>query len=750
MAANEEMLKNMRDTFDHVLERSSHVDQSWRDIARHMEDINQSNSRGWGAAFLKLGGIQERVLHIGRDLHDAFYDPSLLKGSVDKQKVELGHLYDAMVQLHTSGQADTKLGRERLAGLERETAQRVQHLHLIESVVNLTRNQAVVLVPKIVEELKIAAKWFDDIRGRLKQANASWTDQLGLLYSVARVQAGTGASMETMRETSSALVKYGFDLKGSFKDNLEIVTKMKDGLEVSADSAAEMLAIMNRLHTSGSGVADAIARIKADTALTAEQATKFAVEIGRAMSVLRPGAGSQAKEIVEYIGRLEGAAQALGLTVGSVKDMLVGFTKEQGMMGIATLGFQPDFLTDLDKTKRVTEGFVTYVEKQLSGTTGYQRMATLQLLAQQFGTTTDVIGNARSVLEEFNKQQKTNTNLNKEWTEITKKFSGAWSRMKNSAAALLQTVLLPILAPIAKLVGYGADLIGWLSESKIVVSALSGALALFTVRAIAAFAATRLLGSGGVTGAILGRTGSLLGGGTGVVSGLLRTFLPRVSSLLAGISASSVGLVALAGAAGYGLGTLARKVIPGLDSSVQRGFRSLIDLTKPSSQLAHETKMNKLGKYSLSDFDRDVGNMLRQKGTTPKDIENLVRTKGMESISGMLGSDDKNKRDKLVKLLMERVADMEHQERRQVAMMTVTANDEASLKHQAEISPAINRLTESVELQTEMMKRADEEVSGRASIRRAEEDHRALLQDLDRLFNRRGEPFSWQPGAGNR
>lgn len=747
MAANEQFLKQMRDTFDHVLEGSKAVDQSWRDIARQVEQINFNNSRGWGAAFLKLGGIQERVLHIGNTLRETLDNPDFAKGFAAAQMEKLKLLQDAMVQLHTSGEIDRKGGREKLAILEKETAQRVQHMHLITEVDKLIKGQSLIWVPALIAELRISTQWFDQMRAGLKQANASWADQLGLLYSVGRVQASTGASMETMRETSSALVKYGFDLKGSFKDNLEIVTKMKDGLEVSADSAAEMLAIMNRLHTSGAGVADAIARIKADTGLSAEQATRFAIEIGRAMSVLGSGAGTHASEIVDYIGRLEGASQSLGLTVGGVKDMLLGFTKEQGMMGISTLGFQPDFIKDLGKTKAVTEGFVSYVEKQLTGTTGFQRMATLQLLAQQFGTTTDVIGNAGVVMAEYNKQQKTNTSLNREWAEVTKTFSGAWERMKNSVMALLQTALLPVLAPLAKLIGYGADFLGWVAGSKAAIAGLSAALVYFTVKAAAALLSTRLLGDNLLGSSVKGVAGKLLGGGTGV-AGLLRAFLPRIVMSLTGLTVGTLGLGVLLGSAiGAPLGYLARKLIPGLDTTVQKMYTSM---TKSSAQLAHETKMDRMGKYSLTDFDRDVTTALNKKGWTPKSIEDLVRTKGMQVIPGLLGADDKKKRDEYVKALLGRVAGMEHEERKAEARTTTTSYDRESLEHQAKISPAINRLTDSVELQTEMMRRADEEVSGRAATRRADEEHREWLRDLHRLVNKTGDPYSWQPGAGAR
>src|SRR3546814_1014543 len=82
----------------------------------------------------------------------------------------------------------------------------------------------------------------------------------------------TGASFSATAEAARDLVGYGYDLSGSFKENLVLITQMRDGLGVATRSSAEMVAIYDRqLKAPVREIADAIARVANDTALAADR-----------------------------------------------------------------------------------------------------------------------------------------------------------------------------------------------------------------------------------------------------------------------------------------------------------------------------------------------------------------------------------------------------------------------------------------------------------------------------------------------
>jgi hypothetical protein len=123
----------------------------------------------------------------------------------------------------------------------------------------------------------------------LVASNSSLTDRLGLTRSILNTQRMLGTDMRQSVEAAADLVDYGYDLDAAFESTLKLVVQMKDGIGLSTKLGAELAVVYERqLRTSARDVADAMARVVNDTSVAADEAGRLAVNIGRAVSLMRP------------------------------------------------------------------------------------------------------------------------------------------------------------------------------------------------------------------------------------------------------------------------------------------------------------------------------------------------------------------------------------------------------------------------------------------------------------------------------
>jgi hypothetical protein len=670
----QEFLTDFMKAAEDIAQASSSIDKSWHGVARATEQLKGKAEAGILAQLLKFGDKQGQVVGTLTRVRDAFFKP-------EWAAAQQGHI--------------GKLGK------------------FLTSKVGA----AWMLIGLLMKD---GVKWADNMSKSLLEGNMILGKRYALLTETAKVQARIGASSEDLTDSNKALLKYGFDLHDNYREMLKTVTKMKIGLNVSADTSAQLAATTRRLDASMSSVADGIARVKADTALAAESAAQFAQEIGNAMALLGPGRGRDLGVIAEYVNRLEGAAQGLGIRAGSIKDLLVGLTKEQGFIGISTLGFDPAFLGDLDKTKKVTEGFVEYVERQLSGATGYQRVAILQVLAEQFNTTVDVVGNARSVMAEYNKTVRTGTTLNEQWNAATKTFSGTWNRFKNSMIGMMQIGLLPIVKVFNSLFSVVADVAGALHKVTWLVQGLAIALGVLAVKTALATASTY----GGMVSSFFGKALGPAAAASPVLN-YLKTALPRIgtflsslvsvggrtTSLLAATRAGIAGIgtkigslavgalrflgpIAAAAAAGWGVGRMIGSMT-GLDESVQKGFGKMFNAYKGEKEFAKEVRMNTLGGYTVQKFLEDM-TVAKRKGLSPEEIEELAGAKMARINLVKYWSGNEKRQESVLKAIHALIGDVQLREERRTQYAGVTAEEDRTFPLFKEQIAAIQEQTVSV------------------------------------------------------
>lgn len=431
----------------HMSDESKRTDKHWDDIANNIVNASQTYNKGFLGAFSRLTDTHRTVSNIAHTLAGAMTLDRSHMDDMEKRYADLYRMWDSMRDPSKSAGGQSKAVKDIRRQLVSASNELEKHRGLYETITSLIQSKMGPAMAASLGLIVLTVRNSALLNKELIQASASTADRGELMSDIAHTQAMTGTSMDQMAKAAAALTRYGFDLKSEFRGTLEIVVQMEEGLGVSLDTSAELAVMAQRLGTNMRQVADGIARVKADTALSAEEASKFGIEIAKAINLLKPGRGGMANEVIEYVDRLAGALRQVGGNAGDIKDLMVGMTKMSGMMGAATLGLQPGFLTSPEGAKKGAERFVTYVNTQLQGMERgtYAWMAQVELLAQQFNTTTDMIVNADAMLKEYSASQAHATDLQEEWRKQTSQLGEAMSKIGHSFMSLTQTVILPAL-----------------------------------------------------------------------------------------------------------------------------------------------------------------------------------------------------------------------------------------------------------------------------------------------------------------
>lgn len=523
----DQFFKDLSKAMDAAAKASKQTDTHWQQIGEKVAKATSQLDHGFVKALTTFTGFAPLLKSSGLALSDAFLGT---RRHVDHIRAQWFETARAFRQAKTSADADAAL--DRLKQLKTELkASRV----LTKEIGDIITSKWAIAAGAFVGQMVIAFRYSHQMQDVLKQANSDYATRARLMNEISQVQAATGNEMADMGKGAAALVNYGYDLRGNFKDTLETMVKMEEGLGVSYDLSAQMAVAVRRIGGDFRAVADSVARIKADTALSADEATRFATQISQAVMMLRPGSGGLVAQTSDYISRMAAALKELtGSGDGFVK-MMSDFTTEQGMMGAATLGATPDFLSDPAQAKKVTERFVKYVNQQLAGTSGFQRMATIQLLSEQFNTSADVIVNASEMMKKYNETQQKGTSLNEQWRQQTAEFMKTMSKIGNSLSAIVQQTLIPIIRWFNPLLEKLAQVIQWVADSSAALYIGIGALAVSAVGAIITlkrltFALWEFAAQAGLVSSLKGAGG--VGGLAGGLKGAVMTWLPRIGALL--------------------------------------------------------------------------------------------------------------------------------------------------------------------------------------------------------------------------
>lgn len=471
-----DLIKQFGSLMSKLEDQSKRIDKSWWSLADAVGQIGASVEKGWPGALAKTVGIQQQMISGFKRLTEVMRDPGVYAEMLKKKRES----FHEMLRLQNKIASGTATADEikLLPILHKKHSLLTSEVAKYEALHKM-RGYDMIYLPVLVGSLAKAAHWSEAMQKSLINANGSIKERYHIEQAIAGVQRSTGANAETLASATAAAVKHGLELRSTYQSDLDLIVKMQEGMGVSAESSAELVASMRLMNQNAKGVADAIARIKADTGLAADEATRLAKQITIAMSVMAPG--GNVSKVVETVGRLEGAASQLGLQTGKITSMMEGFTKSSGLTGVGMLGLQPDFLKDETTAMKAFAEMVRQTEGPLKAAgSGWQRMATLEMYAEVFGTTTDIIANGRKILDEYNKTAKKSTTLQDEWQKQTSSFAKSWDKLKNQLWGMTQTVLLPLVKVLQRVI----DMLTWvttkISESTtatvLMATALTGGL----------------------------------------------------------------------------------------------------------------------------------------------------------------------------------------------------------------------------------------------------------------------------------
>lgn len=429
-------------------------------------------------------------------------------------------------------------------------------------------------------------------------ANSNADQRFRLLYRTLDIQQQLGASTDDMADAAKNLVEYGGHLGANYQSNLKLITQMKLGLGVAANSAAEMAIVFTRqLQVGAEKVGDAIAQIAANTGLAAQKATSFAVEIGRALRLLGPSMRTEAAQVTKLIGTMAGRVEALGGSAESVVSVFKSLTSgsERGIMLRQMVGAPLKSMGTQQGVVDAMKGLDRLMQMRVTATEGTDQYAVqLEQLSEQVGVSAYDLINLRQVMQDWSKDTNMARTAQQAYAEQTRLAGESWKQIKSSLGAMIHEALLPFLQVLQPVVGTLADVIKAAANFKPLVMTLSVAMPLAAIAAVASLsrlirkiwemAATSawvqgLLDKGGLVGkgnllekfpgvpswAGAGRMagtfwGQALGAG-GKLSGM--SMLTGGAGI--GVAAASVAAVAAAGAAGVGVGLLVNKLMAKFD-----------------------------------------------------------------------------------------------------------------------------------------------------------------------------------------
>ncbi|MGV0949171.1 MAG: hypothetical protein ACOYB3_00770 [Azonexus sp.] len=758
----------------HMANESKRADVSWGHIAEAIEASSDHLSTGWAGAVTKLTGSQPVIASIAKSLSSAFRgsDEHILKmeKAAEDLRLKLGTLYNPTAA-RQSAEFNTTLRQHKAALKEAEA-----HRNMWKVVAETMTGTTGAALTALLGSLKLALDYSHQINAAFIQGNSSVEARSKLIKDISKVQAETGNEMQDMAKAAAALTNYGFDLRSNFKDTLTTIVKMEEGLGVSYESSAQMAVTVNRIGGDFKKIADGVARVKTDTALAAEEAVKFATQISKAVMMLKPGSGSLVDQTAEYINRLAGALKELTGNGQDIVTMLSSFTTEAGMMGAATLGATPDFLASPAQTKKVTENFVKYVNQQLSGTSGFQRMATIQLLAEQFNTTADLIVNADKMLAKYNETQKNATSLQEQWRQQTSEIGKTFSKIYESMRSIVQQALLPTLQKLRPALATLADTVGWLAKQTWVVYAAGVALVGSAILATAAFARLSIaitqaalassfmqktMGVGGVTnmfsrgGArdiakwlrmdlLTGRSVSAARatGVTRIVSNAVIQWLPRIGGWISSIGsiltrlAGPLAAVAAAGMAGYAIGLAADKyIIKGLlKTDISEGLLAAMD--RKNVYRLQQSSYGAGGK-TRDDILKDVSAMAAS-GKTAEEIQKYI-IKNASSVKGIHGETlTKERREKILLGLVEDAGREITRQRVRMGYTTLTEQSTEDKARDAQMIELFKSIALNTELNNKILERTEDkhgliESTKRRDREEYEGEERLKRQAADRM-----------------
>lgn len=415
--------------------------------------------------------LEDETLKLTRlkinELKKAGTDPIQLKNLKSEEKI-----YKSLV-------------KETKAGIDLET----KRMELGQRMEAITGRQLAVEF-LMIKGFRDAIRLSGEVNDALIQANSLSDNRYELTKQIYQVQAQTGASIQVMLGASKALMAVWPKGRNDFQDVLKTVVQMEEGLGVSFENSSELARVFQiSLKTPVRDVADQIAIIANNTSLAADEATRFATEIGKALRLLGPGAAPGAREVASYVTLMSARMRDVGGDAGEIVKLFSEMTKGtsqafmlRGLSGVSSpgaLGTQAGAQAAMQGLGKMIDRIVTAAP----GTMAYT--AQLEAAAQIIGTSTDTIRLYKDMLKEANKPLDEHAKLQQRWQEQIVNANKALQRIRESFVALYQKALLPFVPAMAWVFGVIARIVSFIASNRITVTIATIAIFAAVIKTVA-------------------------------------------------------------------------------------------------------------------------------------------------------------------------------------------------------------------------------------------------------------------------
>lgn len=305
----------------------------------------------------------------------------------------------------------------------------------------------------------------------LIDANSHWQTRYGLMQDTLMTQIQTGSSFSDSTEAAKALVFWGAENLSNFQDVVKTVQRLNDGIGMSVQLAAELAAVVERrIGGNFEKVADVMATLVNDTALTADEAGRLALNLARVMETVKPGvAATMLPEVSKLVGGYESAIKRMGGQAGMMEQWLSKLTTPEGLMGAGILGVSPEFIQSQAGVERVMQNFQGYAEGLLQNAEGWDRRWRLDALGQQMGLTADQAAMLLKVMQEQGKETAKDITLQERFKQQIASTGDSFLRLGNTLLGLVQGGLYPFTWALTAVVNAVNSLLQMLMDYKPIV-----------------------------------------------------------------------------------------------------------------------------------------------------------------------------------------------------------------------------------------------------------------------------------------
>lgn len=316
--------------------------------------------------------------------------------------------------------------------------------------VKFTSGIGVLMVGLLERAANITSHW----NVALSAANDLTERRHGLLIDILEVHKQTGTQVAEIGESAKALIEYGLESKDGFQDSLKVVTQLRQALGLSAQDSAEMAVMASRMNVEFRSVADSLTRIVDSTALSAQEAKKYADELGRAALFL--GKSDRARAFgpggaLEIVGRLEGAIKEAGGQQGELTSMIADMQSTlEGSMRAQVFGVRPQDVGTERGVQALTSSLGRMVAQAQALRDSGNQTGFLGVLTQIRMMTGDRIGlvTLNALVEAQKKvatQRHSTLKLEERWRDQLVQTGQTWERLRNTVQGILMDGLMPLV-----------------------------------------------------------------------------------------------------------------------------------------------------------------------------------------------------------------------------------------------------------------------------------------------------------------